>query len=103
MKNFIAVLLIIFLFSACKSGGGSGPVSGSIQNLFPLAIGNQWVYGVTEYRSDGTAKGTEYDTVRIVGSTTFQGNTAYQVTQPHTDTLLWYYSGSNVYTVQKGH
>jgi hypothetical protein len=100
MKNFFFLFALLFFFCSCKEGN-VGIIKNN-QSLFPLAVGNQWVYGVTEYRSDGSAKGTESDTVLIVGSTTYQGNTAYQMTQKHADTVLLYNSGSNLYSVERG-
>lgn len=96
--------LLLFIISAgCKSGS-SGPAitSVGIQDILPLSVGNQWVLGITEYRSDGTVKGAYFDTVNIVGSTTYQGMTAYKLTQMNPDTNLEFYSGPDLITVSRG-
>jgi hypothetical protein len=106
MKTFFycfILLCAVSLLPSCKSGTSPSASNTSIQDIFPLKVGNSWVYAVTEYSSDGTVKGTFPDTIRIVGSTTSQGAPAFEYTQQGADTLLFYYSGSSdLYSVQRG-
>ena len=52
----------LLLLGGC-SEDSTGPSSNGV--IMPLAVGNEWVYKVSFYNSDGTVNNTFFDTLRI--------------------------------------
>lgn len=99
-KRVVILLVLGLMLSSCGKeeettgpGGGGGGGSSSTRPI-PVALNNYWVYLDTQ---DST-----YDTLKVVGETTHNGNLAYQVifTSEPSDTYLVYYDDNAGYLMQ---
>lgn len=100
MKYIVIVLVVLcplVLFSACSdSSSPSSDDSITIQQLYPMAIGDNWTYELTEYKTDGSIKNNRTYTISIPSSENVQGNTAFLIV-PNGDSStrqLSYYNGT---------
>src|SRR3954447_21071180 len=74
MKNVIYFLLLATLVS-CKKNDDPPAACG----IFPLALGNSWVYTNTSYDSTGTVTGTKTSTVNLKTNSTYNGNVYFNI------------------------
>ena len=80
MKGFVPLaLLFTFVLVGCLSGSGEKidppPVSGQI---YPLGIGNSWVWQVSKYRFDGQLTEVRFDSMRVVDTIRINGEKWFQ-------------------------
>lgn len=73
-------LLAVLLFIGCKKDS-QPPVAQEPPQLWPLKMGNRWIYTRTAYYEDGTVKNNFSDTLTVVGKTQKDNETYFQ--------LLW--------------
>lgn len=73
-------LLAVLLFIGCKKDS-QPPVVQEAPQLWPLKIGNFWIYNRTAYYEDGTVKSSFSDTLAVVDRTQKDNETYFQ--------LLW--------------
>ncbi len=101
MKNhnfvLLAFSLLLFVYGCSNSSSVQDSISPSVQSLFPLKAGNEWVYLSKEYDTLGVVRGP-IDTIRlkILEATTFNGIPAfkYQVIGQDDDTSYIFYNHS---------
>lgn len=76
MKNIFCLLFIIVLLSACQKNVENIT---TIKPLWPLSIGNTWNYSVKTYTNQGTSFTTSSNTLKVISSTQYGGNTYYNI------------------------
>lgn len=79
-QAFFFFLLAVLLFTGCQKNS-QPPVSQEPPQLWPLKIGNSWVYNRIAYFEDGTVKSSFSDTLAVVDKTQKDNLTYFQ--------LLW--------------
>jgi hypothetical protein len=80
MRVIMMLLLVAALVAGCKKdsntvGPGGGTNTGSV--IYPLSVGNQWVYRTTRMDSTGAILEQYTDTTLILRDTTIAGTTWY--------------------------
>ncbi len=97
MNRSVIVLLVasIFLHYGCgTTDTGSPGSSGTIQQLFPLAVGDSWSYQVIEYFNDGSIKANQTYLLSVPSSSDYQGHTAYTFMANGDSSIKYYYDGT---------
>ncbi len=93
----ISLAFIFFIFFGCKSN----PVSaqgGSIQDIFPLKVGDSWTYRQKDFDTSGAVGIDTTGVISVNGEETYNGFHAYHYTIDSGFVLL-YYSGSDLYSI----
>lgn len=73
-KILILMFLSAFSFSSCSSDSAGESIGTTTGNYFPMAIGNKWQY----------TNGSNATEVKLIGTTTFEGNPYYEITDSNT-------------------
>ncbi|MDP4219636.1 MAG: hypothetical protein Q8916_06505 [Bacteroidota bacterium] len=96
----------LVLLGSCKNSGTSAPSPGStasVQDLYPLKIGDSWTYHRQVLSPTGSVTFDTEDTLTLPNQITFQGQQAFQQNLTPIDTIgtEWYYynGSSDIYSV----
>ncbi|MDP4218798.1 MAG: hypothetical protein Q8896_00010 [Bacteroidota bacterium] len=79
-QSFALLLILGFaLFPGCKSNPAapSSDQNGNLSNIYPMKVGDSWVYRQQTFDVNGTSVQDETGTVLISGEETYQGHHAY--------------------------
>lgn len=74
MKQIVGVLAIFALFSCSKSDD-----TGSDCGIYPLKLGNYWVFKNTYYNASGGIDSTKNSVVRLQNTTTYSGRSYFTI------------------------
>ncbi|HLP49466.1 MAG TPA: hypothetical protein VK154_01140 [Chitinophagales bacterium] len=79
MKQLTIAALLLLLLQACqKDKANPTPESATASEyFFPMKTGNYWVYKITD--SNYATPTVTYDTLRVIGDTSINGTTFYQL------------------------
>ena len=92
MKLFL-LFLVILVYGCGQSTGSEAGKLGSIQEINPLRVGDEWTYKYIVSPTDPGGYTPEYLTIRVVGTQLFRGRSMYQMSQD-AGKSLWYYDGT---------
>jgi hypothetical protein len=100
MKTLTSFYLLVFsvLYFGCES---ETPADNglSIQSLFPMAVGNEWVLANTEYDDTGLINGRDTVRIRLDSAGTINGHAGFYLTSPDNDLIFLYYAGNTIVQV----
>ena len=81
--GLIALALFVTLISSCKKDdnpvGANPPIGDSY--IWPLKLGNVWIYKITEYDTAGIIIQARFDTTKILRDTTISNEKWYQLSE----------------------
>lgn len=101
MKVQYLLLLCSFVlfFGSCKNA--TTPDTATIEQLFPMSVGNSWTYHSQSFNQDGSiSKDTTLAWLTITGTQQYQGHLAYITAfGGGSDQSLLFYSGSDLMQV----
>jgi hypothetical protein len=75
MAKYVLLLIAAMLLLGGCSEDSTGPSSNGV--IMPLAVGNEWVYKVTQYGGNSSIDTTYFDTLRIRQSAFYNGDSVY--------------------------
>ena len=98
MKSSVSVLLLVFsvLYFGCDSSEPDENVT--IQQLFPLNVGNVWALSREEYNADGSVEGRDTLRITIDSAGVLNGRQGFYSTNPDGELFFVYYSGNDMYS-----
>jgi hypothetical protein len=106
----ISSLALVFIFTVsffngCKTS--TAPPSTTIQDVFPLKVGDRWTYHTQNFRLDGTTSVDTTVAIMIVRQATYQGNSAFVYSIGDTNdndnrNIVYYDANSNVTMLKDG-
>jgi hypothetical protein len=78
---FLLTLIGLFSFSGCSSSSEPCTPIKTSGPIIPLAIGNEWIYRVTQYQDESGIIGfVHYDTMRVIRDSLIGGEKWYLMT-----------------------
>ncbi len=92
MKLLLFVSLLC-LFGCSESSSPENKKLGTIQELYPLNVGNKWVYKYIYSPTDPSGIIPEFLTIQVLSSQTFKGVKMYQVSRDG-DKSFWFYDST---------
>jgi hypothetical protein len=103
LHHLILTCAIGLFLGGCKSSTSPGPSAVTINQLFPLAVGDSWIMQAQSFDSTGKVlSDMTLPYLTIVGTQQFRGQQAYQaLLSISTDTLLFFISGTDLFQVSK--
>jgi hypothetical protein len=99
--HHLLLLCALGLFlGSCKTSTTPGDTA-TLQQLFPLSVGNWWSYHTLEYNNDGTPSADYLDTLNILRTEVFQNIQGFVLAFTHSgDPGFLYYSGADLFSEQ---
>lgn len=101
LHHLLFLSAFALFFGSCKSATSAGD-STTIQQLFPMLVGNVWTYNDLQYDQSGAVTGEDTTQLHITGKRNFAGNDAFflAILGPGgPDSGLIYYAGSDLFSV----
>jgi len=104
-RYFISLVLIYIAVLVGCGDSTSTSSNETIQQVFPLKVGNQWIYSYQEFQNDGGLRIDDTSRFFITDESSFLGHTAFTilVNGDTSKQVMFYYVGqSDLYSVELG-
>lgn len=110
MKTILSLVLVfiftVLFFNGCKNS--TSPSNTSIQDVFPLKIGDKWVYHIQNFLSNGATFVDTTTEIFILRQADYQGNSAFVYSLDDTNSIdnkniVYYDATSNVIMLKDGY